>query len=73
MFTYQVVFFSMATGSIFKKLGNYSSMKKALASIKAAEKIRLDSVPIELIEGGLQIYPGTGYVIQVIREAIMAA
>lgn len=73
MFKYQVIFFSMATGSIIKKLGSYSSMKEALASVKSAAGIRLDSVPIELITNGLQIYPGTGYVIQVVKEAVLAA
>lgn len=71
MFKYQVSAVCWGTNSI-ESLGSFSSMRNALAKVKSMG-IRLDSVPISLIEGGLEIFPSGDRSIQIRKVLIKAA
>ena len=71
MFKYQVSAVCWGTNSM-ESLGSYSSMSNALAKVKSLG-IRLDSVPITLIDGGLEIFPSGNKSIQIRKVLIKAA
>ena len=58
--------------SSMKTIGEFTSMSAALAKVKSMG-IRLDAVPISLLENGIEIFPSGQETIQIRKEMILAA
>ena len=72
MNTYDVVIMLAKDFSFAGTMGSFPSLKEALTAVRDKFGIRMDSVPVELCEGGLMIYPGEK-IVKVLKRAIIAA
>jgi hypothetical protein len=72
MNTYDVLLLAKEDYSFAGTMGSFSSLKEALTAVRDRFGIRMDSVPVELCEGGLMIYPGEK-IVKVLKRAIIAA
>lgn len=71
MFNYKMYAVSYGESGM-KTIGSFTTMSAALAQVKSMG-IRLDAVPISLLENGIEIFPSGQETIQIRKEMVLAA